>query len=176
MELLNLQHFSGQTTPATLLHCGWDHTSALFITRGRESTNGEYLFPSGLRQAPIAAFSVTEKRKSTRGPHHAVLRVQHERLLAVALKERNLHAKALAEVVVDHRPQLFVIPKQNHLEQTVDTSTVRVVVLVKASSNLKGYFYTDMCCFLFMLQLWQPQHVGHYIKVLSQTTGSFVPI
>lgn len=90
----------------------------------------------------------------TRGrPHHAVLHIQHPRLIPVALKERCLHAKTLAEVIVDHRPQLFVIPKQNNLERRVDTSALSVVALAKVISSSTGCLHTGIGCYLFMLWL-----------------------
>lgn len=48
--------------------------------------------------------------------YHAVLRVQHLGLVPVTFKEGRLHAKALAEIIVDYRPQLLMVPKQNNLE------------------------------------------------------------
>ena len=157
------------------LSYGWHQASALLITPGSDSTDGEYLLPSGLRRALRTAFSGMEKRQSTRRPHHAVLRIQHPRLIPVPLKKRRLHAKTLAEVVVDHRPQLFVIPKQNNLEQRVDTSAVRVVVvLVKAISSLKGYLL--LLIYVMVTATSAKDLAGHYTKILTQTTQSLVPI
>lgn len=135
----------------------WHRVTALFITLGRESTNGEYLLPSGLEASPDSGIFCDREKTMRLRPHHAVLRIQHPRLILIALKKRHLHAKTLAEVVVDHRPQLFVIPKQNNLERRADTLAVMVVALVKAISTLKGYLYADVCRYLFMLRLQQPQ-------------------
>jgi len=68
-----------------------------------------------------------------------------------------------------------VIPKQNNLEQRVDTSAVRVVVvLVKAISSLKGYLL--LLIYVMVTATSAKDLAGHYTKILTQTTQSLVPI
>lgn len=51
------------------------------------------------------------------GPaHHAVLRVQHVGVPVVPLEERPVKPQALQLLILNHRPQLLVVPKKNHLE------------------------------------------------------------
>lgn len=51
-----------------------------------------------------------------RPAHHAVLRVQHVGVSVVPLEERPVQSQALQMLILDHRPQLLVVPKKNHLE------------------------------------------------------------
>lgn len=48
--------------------------------------------------------------------HHAVLRVQQVGLPVVPLEEGPVQPQALQLLILDHRPQLLVVPKKNHLE------------------------------------------------------------
>lgn len=48
--------------------------------------------------------------------HHAVLCVQHVGISVVPLEERPVQPQALQLLILDHRPQLLVVPKKNHLE------------------------------------------------------------
>lgn len=71
-----------------------------------------------------------------------------------------------------------MIPKQNNLEQRVDTSTMRVVALVKATSPLKGYFAHRHLLLLIYVTVTATSikdHVGHYIKILTQILQNLVP-
>lgn len=48
--------------------------------------------------------------------YHAVLYVQHVGLRVVPLEERPVQPQILQLLILDHRPQLLVVPKENHLE------------------------------------------------------------
>jgi hypothetical protein len=47
---------------------------------------------------------------------HAVLCVQHKGVPVIPFEERPIHPQVSQLLILDHRPQLFVISKQNHLE------------------------------------------------------------
>lgn len=48
--------------------------------------------------------------------YHAVLYVQHVGLRVIPLEERPVQPQILQLLILDHRPQLLVVPEKNHLE------------------------------------------------------------
>lgn len=103
------------------------------------------------------------------GPHHAILRVQHQCLFLVALKERRLHAKSLADIIVNHRPQLFVIPQQNYLEGRADTSAVRWWHCKghQLFERLILHRHSVLVIYVTLRAASAKDHAGHDIKILS---------
>lgn len=112
---------------------------------------------------------MTERRQSTGGPYHAVLRVQHPGLLLVALKERRLHAKGLADIIVNHRPQLFVIPQQNNLEERADTSAARWRHCKghQLFGRLFAHRYLVLLIYATFTATSAKDYIGHDVKMLS---------
>lgn len=51
---------------------------------------------------------------------HTVLCVQHDGIPVVPLKERPVHPQISQLFILDHRLQLLVVSKQNHLEAQLD--------------------------------------------------------
>lgn len=109
-----------------------------------------------------------ERRQSTGGPHHAVLRVQHPRLPLVALKQRRLHAKTLADIIVNHRPQLFVIPQQNNLEGGADTSAAGWwhCKVHQLFDRLFVHRHSVLLIYVMLTATSAKDHIGHDIKIL----------
>lgn len=51
---------------------------------------------------------------------HTVLCIQQDGIPVIPLKERPVHPQISQMFILDHRPQLLVVSKQDHLEAQID--------------------------------------------------------